>query len=350
MANSGAPLPTLGNIPLDLKNPHGYIHFWRNEATRFLAALHFDAAETLRQAKLSSGRRRSRLEAIATAQNLNRSALLKILEPLLHHPSAQSMAIGHPVTAKSNNNRLAENFQNIFRDWAWDGKEVGEHLRTLQALLLTDTLGDVCILGAGTGRLAYDLARAKTCRSIVATEINPLLFLIGNAMMRGESIELSEVAELPKSSDLATQKHILKAEGTPQLQLLLTDFLEDRLAANSFDLVITPWFVDVIDIPIESVISKINRLLKPHGTWINFGPLMFQTAERSRLLPSDEWLELVTNCQFKIEDSLEAVTTQLKSPLSATFRTDTMFAFRAQKTGEFHFAPEKENADLPVFL
>jgi hypothetical protein len=159
-------------------------------------------------------------------------------------------------------------------------------------------------------------------------------------MIEGRSLDLFEIAELPLASDRPVKKHKLVAPSSKtqksKLKLIFNDFLEDMLSANDFDLVITPWFVDVVGLPFEMTLSKVNRLLPVHGSWINLGPLMFVTSERAELLTNDEVEAALLRPEsgFKFETSQRLSLTQLKSPLSATYRTDEVFGWRAQKSAE----------------
>ena len=195
----------------------------------------------------------------------------------------------------------------------------------------------VLILGAGSARLAFDLACEITCDEIVATEINPLLFLAAKEILDGKALDLYEIAELPASLETASVKRSLKiptnAQMKSKLTLLFNDFTEDRLQEAQFDVVITPWFIDVVGLPFETTRLKINRLLTLDGSWVNLGPLMFMTNDRAELLTNDEIQSRLSQSDsgFRVERKSQNWMTQLKSSLSATFRTDAVYGWRAEK-------------------
>ncbi|RYZ75805.1 MAG: hypothetical protein EOP05_06875, partial [Proteobacteria bacterium] len=335
----------LAGIPILHRHPEAFLGTSRAQAVRLLQRLAFDANQTLSRAseKELVPATRQRLEAIAGALKFNREVLIDLFKPLLDHELTQSFhqvnseALSAALAPKSDED-LNLNFANVFRDWAWVGAETSEHLRILNSFLPKGNLGKVLILGAGSARLAYDLAASRDADEIVASEINPLLFLTAKKILAGETIELFEIAELPNSSRNAVAKRSLKKPSdalTPTtLKLVFDDFTDSNLPADHFDVVITPWFVDVVGLPLTTSAHHVNGFLKQGGSWINFGPLMFQTASRAELLTFDEAQAVVADPPrgFELLETRSFELTQLKSDLSATFRTDQLFGWRLEKT------------------
>src|SRR5262249_50146690 len=155
---------------------------------------------------------------------------------------------------------------------------------------------------AGGCRLAFDLARRLSPELLVATEINPLLFLVAKRVLAGERVSLWEFSPLPIDVERCQRLQVLAApEVRTDIQLVFQDFLESSFNDATFDLVVTPWFIDVVGAPMASIVSRVNKLLRPGGLWVNFGPLMFKTPQRSSLLTHDEVLELARQHGFAVE-------------------------------------------------
>ena len=78
-------------------------------------------------------------------------------------------------------------YANVHRDWAWGDDENKASIRQIRAVLHENAeLGKVLVLGAGAGRLAYDLHMQFDCECTVALDFNPMLLLVANAVTRGE--------------------------------------------------------------------------------------------------------------------------------------------------------------------
>ncbi|GJJ08527.1 hypothetical protein Clacol_002745 [Clathrus columnatus] len=84
------------------------------------------------------------------------------------------------------------------------------------------------------------------------------------------------------------------------LQHAETDFLN---LEGEYDYVITHFFIDTSN-NIISTIQKIHSLLKPGGTWINVGPLLWMTGAQSTMEMSlDEILQLSEMMGFTVHES-----------------------------------------------
>ena len=77
---------------------------------------------------------------------------------------------------------------NIFCDWYWGEKENKASTDLIADVLKGQELGNCVMLGAGSGRLAYDMIAEKMVGNIVALAINPLLLTIGAECIVGKKI------------------------------------------------------------------------------------------------------------------------------------------------------------------
>jgi hypothetical protein len=77
--------------------------------------------------------------------------------------------------------------------------------------------------------------------------------------------------------------------------------------------------------------AAINRVLRPSGRWINFGPLRFNGAA-SRQYTIEEVREIVSEGGFAIGQEAREAVPYFASPDSGSHRVETVFGFAAHKT------------------
>src|SRR5262249_18728539 len=133
----------------------------------------------------------------------------------------------------------------------------------------------VLVLGSGAGRLADDLHRRRSPALTVALEVNPLLVLLPAAMARGARLELYEFPLAPRG---VAQHAVLRRRAAPEaaapgFEHVLADAHRPPFRRGAFDLVLTPWLVDILPEPFEQLGARVNSLLADGGRWINFGSL-----------------------------------------------------------------------------
>lgn len=56
---------------------------------------------------------------------------------------------------------------------------------------------------------------------------------------------------------------------------VLADAWAMPFASHTFDYVITPWFRDVMNRDCKKLIFLIDKMLKPNGYWVNYGPFLY---------------------------------------------------------------------------
>jgi hypothetical protein len=93
----------------------------------------------------------------------------------------------------------------LFRDWGWDA---GKHRENQEA---ADAIGDVLdegrglgrtlVLGAGACRLAYDIHQRFHPTETVVLDLDPLLMLGAQAVIRGSTVPLTETTLLVAERD-----------------------------------------------------------------------------------------------------------------------------------------------------
>jgi hypothetical protein len=102
-------------------------------------------------------------------------------------------------------------------------------------------------------------------------------------------------------------------------------------AAQSFDAVVTPWLIDIVDLEFESVALAINRLLAPGGRWVNFGSLAFPWRRPGLKYGPEEIADVVREAGFEVGLQRDATLPYMRSPASRHARLETVALFAADK-------------------
>jgi hypothetical protein len=136
---------------------------------------------------------------------------------------------------------------------------------------------------------------------------------------------------------------VLRALSAPEVvddnfHLVLADALRPPFPEESFDTIVTPWLIDIIneDLPVFS--ARINRLLKKEGRWVNFGSLAFSSPEKARNYSPEEVKAIVAEQGFSDPYVSQATIPYMCSPASRHGRQERVFTFSAYK---------ERNADKP---
>jgi len=329
--------PLLDGIPSMFAEPDASLGEWRGRMQFALQQLSHEAAGIDAELKNNDLRAltRRRLERYKEALDYHRRALQKLMQPLDvqstsgNYESYLAMRTRLPI-----DQGLNTYYANVHRDWAWGDDENKASLKQVRAVLHDSAeLGKVLVLGAGAGRLAYDIHTQLDCECTVALDFNPMLMLVANAMRRGEKLKMYEFPIAPKSLEDDAVKRTLKApeKTDEQFHLVLGDALRAPFAAQSFDTVVTPWLIDIIaeDLPVLG--ARINRLLKENGRWVNFGSLAFSSPQRALRYSPEETKGIVAECGFSDPYVAQATIPYMCSPASRHGRQEQVFSFCAYK-------------------
>jgi hypothetical protein len=105
------------------------------------------------------------LERYKKSVEQHRRALQKLLRPVdLQSQSGSYESYLALRTRLPVDQGLNTYYPNIHRDWAWGVEENEASLKQIRSVLHDNAeLGDVLVLGAGAGRLAYDIHRGLDC-------------------------------------------------------------------------------------------------------------------------------------------------------------------------------------------
>jgi len=233
---------------------------------------------------------------------------------------------------------------NVFRDWVWGEAENRASLDMIETALDGDPPSRVLVLGAGAGRLAYDLHQTRSPELTVALELNPLLTTIAKRMAAGDSLTLTEFPLAPCAGERSALERTLQAPAPahPGFEVVLADATRPPFQPGSFDLVLTPWLLDVIDTPPAAVLALVNALLAANGRWIYHGSLAFDRPEVSENVNLAELTALATDRGFDALTAREETVPYLDCPDSRHGRRETVVTLVGRKLADVPAPPRPQ--------
>jgi SAM-dependent methyltransferase len=353
--------PDFAGLPWLFSEPHASRHEWRQRFQLLLRRLEHEAAQleqALGRPDLLPGTR-ERLAHLEAAKREHARRLTEILAPLLGDQTAARYETYLALrTRLPPEQGITTYYANAHRDWCWGDEENLAAQQLLSAALAeADPTGVMVVLGAGAGRLAYDLHQNGSAALTLALDLNPFLMLLADRMSRGESVELHEFPLAPRSlAECAPLRRLAApAPARPGLQCIIADALHAPVLPGSIDTIVTPWLVDIVAEDFARFAARINRWLRPGGRWIHFGSLSFHHADPTLRYSLEECLEIVVAAGFGTPDCREEVLPYLCSPASRHARREEVLLWSAPKEREARRLPKAQampewlvRGELPV--
>lgn len=258
---------------------------------------------------------------------------------------------------------LSEYFDLVLRDWGWDNTETpnrenaGAFERVMNAVKCLPSIPKkILVMGAGAGRLSWDIHTKLKPDYTVVLDSNPLLLAVANSLIHERrSLTFGEFKNFPQINFPTTQTWTLNPPkddenmrkswfpmGANAWQLPFSD--------DTFDLIITPWFIDVNGGDVRDLIGIVSKKLATNGTWINSGPLLFTRHLPVQLKYSPEEIkEFIGIAGFNFDYEHVENTGYLLSPLEARFREEQVWTFSVRKNN-FATSSRSKQPSLPDWL
>lgn len=265
--------------------------------------------------------------------------IFALLEPLALRES--EVGSGLPRDRIPSAQHVTSYLDTAYRDWCWGEEEVRETMALLSPML-GEIEGDVLVCGGGAGRLAFEVAHANAKARVVQLDVNPLLSSIALRVTSGAECVLNELPRLPLGVEDAcvAQPLAIPGEGDEaeqasnpvgrgRLAYILGDAFAPPFADECFDLLITPWFVDIVPEPFPMLARRLARQLRPGGRWINFGPTSFEAQAVADRLTPEEMVEQLESRGFEVLAAGTETLSYLHSPHAMPRRGEEVFAFHA---------------------
>ena len=323
----------MASIGVLLPDPSAHVEHWRRQ----LGFIIQQGGETPRALEGQAaepgvgGATRTRLHALARSIADQVADVALVVGPALGGPLPPREGVGLPRGA-------SDYISYLFRDWAWSNGHDAEHERSLAAIRRVThgrDLGRTLVLGAGACRLAYDLHTHCGGTETAVVDIDPYLLVMAEAVIRGAAVSLTETSVNAPEVDPVSRRWTLSAPSGPlgaeAFHFFLANGTEPPFADQTFDAVVTPWFIDQVPTDLEGLLLRLHRLLVPGGRWINRGPLIY----RPDALPIARWyarqeiFDLATAVGFRVGAWESASQPYLVSPLTGRGLIENVLTFEA---------------------
>jgi len=346
--------PILEDMPWMFAEPQAALGEWRGRFQFSLQQLSQEIASLDEELKNDDIRALSkrRVARYKKAVESHRRSLQKLLRPV----EMQSLQGNYESylalrTKMPTDQGLNTYYPNVHRDWSWGEEENRASLKQIRAVLHDHAdLGKVLVLGAGAGRLAYDIHSELNCSLTVAMDFNPLLMLVARTVTSGGKLSLYEfpIAPLSLEDDAIVRKLSAPEAVDENFHLVFGDALRAPFPDGTFDTVVTPWLIDIISEDLPVLAARINSLLNDNGRWVNFGSLAFASPERARCYSPEETKAIVAENGFSDPYVSQATIPYMSSPASRHGRQERVFSFSAYKERAVD-KPERHTA-LPDWI
>ncbi len=348
-AGCNVKFPHIAGIPWLFAEPNAALGEWRDRLHFSLQRLERErqrAAAALESQSLRPSTR-ARLDTLERSTRDHGVRLRSLLAPLeLDHRSATYETHLALRTRLPPDQGLTTYYSNIHRDWCWGGAENDASFDSLTAALHDAPPCRALVLGAGAGRLAYDLHQRTAAAVTVALDFNPLLALVADTVARGRTLELYEFPIAPRGDAAVLRTLAAPAPARTGLVFALADAHRPPFRRAAFDTVVTPWLVDILPEPFDVLCARVNALLCDGGRWLNFGSLSFHHADPAARYGVDECRSALEENGFASITIEEREIPYLCSPASRHARRERIVSWSARKEHDvkkvprYHALPE----------
>jgi len=339
--------PFVGTVPCLVPDPPLWHAQWLNRLAEFVADTRATLARWRAEADAGAAqlppRTRDRIDRVIAACEDQRARVEALFEDV-----RQGQPQLLPTRPEPGANPLLEFSENLFRDWVWGNKEA-ELTRALVANAVDQPLGRLAVYGAGTGRLALDVHQSLAPVETWALDLNPLPVLVGERLVRGETVTLPEFPVAPHGEADVVIPRDLRCPMPVRngFAFAFADALQPPFAPGSLDTVLTAWFIDATGRDFRETAAAVNRVLRPGGLWVNLGPLRFKESLAQNYTIEEIW-DLVASSAFDLGKRGREDVPYFDSPVSGSRRIETVFWFGARKTGEA--PPVVSTDDTPAWI
>ena len=123
------------------------------------------------------------------------------------------------------------------------------------------------------------------------------------------------------------------ALGEDVFRFFLADGTQPPFSEQTFDTVVTPWFIDQVPIDLEGLVRRVHGLLAPGGRWINQGPLIYRpdALPIARWYTREELFALGGAAGFRIGAWEQTSQPHFVSPLTGRGLIETVLTFEASR-------------------
>ncbi len=328
--------PLINGIPWLLPHARNSLLDWGAKLNHFRQVLQAEADSLAREAQRANPASQARLTKMAAAKRAFLETVTSLVAPIATARVAEKSLYDALRDRAPSTQNLLSYEANLYRDWIWGDAENRQNCELVLSQLGSHQPRRMLVLGAGSARLAHDLNTALSPELTVATDINPLLLLAADRVFSGEDFSLCEFPAQPRSQEhLAVNQHFRGLPAWPDnLQLAFADVARPAFAPGAFDLVVTPWLIDIQPYELSRFLTDLNQYLPVGGRWVNFGSLVFNQRRDAFCYTVEEVRNIASDCGFTLGEAAETEMPYLKSPHNAGYRMERVWSWRAEKTAD----------------
>ncbi|MFL0811315.1 MAG: hypothetical protein K6L76_12930 [Agarilytica sp.] len=327
--------PLIEGVPWLLPNPQNSLADWSAKLNHFGQVLLSEIKTAESNIKHAEGESKKRFELLLNAKQNFLKRVAELLMPLLHSSNASKNIYDALRDRAPNTQNLLSYEANLYRDWVWGEEENNLTADMISNLLQPEQCNKLLVLGAGAGKLALDLHEAWQAKLCVATDINPLLVLAANYLLKNKSLPFVEFPSQPRRLEYSAVEYDIQGRERPDnFFFMFADATKPCFKAGAFDTVVTPWFIDIQPLEFGKFLRQLNHYLPIGGQWINFGSLVFNQKRDALCYSLEEVKEIALKQGFEIKSIEEKEVPYLKSPYNAGHRVENVWLWRAEKIAD----------------
>jgi SAM-dependent methyltransferase len=307
----GTTYPVIEGIPILVDRPQEYIAEAYYLYYQHIISLDYQI-NVVNDNFASIPTRQSIRKSFVEALKHNRSNVQQLVDVLQPHTSMQQV-LRVKTNPSNETSRYLKDFDYLRRDWS--GHAEGE----AQLEAITDALtgaatkfihdhDEVLVLGAGTGRIAYDLGRLF--KTVLATDLSFSMAYHFHAVMQGDFHFYEVNTQNVYHRDAFTRmiKAHRNGKDVPNLnaevvKYFIADVKRLPLQDQSVACIVSVYFTDVLALKLW--LKEIKRVLKAGGLFMHFGPLGYPFEDFREKLSAEEVADVFKENHFEIlEDNL----------------------------------------------
>lgn len=339
----GRRYPCLGGVPVLVAEPQRHMVRACIQIERHRRQQELEA-RTLADAAARSPERAEALALIGRAIRENLVLNQALQNQILAQVTAADMLAGAVEVPSSGSDSLAPYItalDYLRRDWC--GEPQAEHelavARNAVEPMLRHQAPDhrrVLVLGAGAGRLAWDLAALFD--EVCAVDLSVMMAHQFSTVCAGDTalwaIDTTScqhsgqlVRPLIASLQAGGADRDAQRRRSQRISYVVADVARLPWSAHEFSAVVSAFFTDVT--PLSQWLGEVRRVLAPKGAFVHFGPLEYHFRDRIHHLAADEVRRHFIDAGFDVAGEHSVQTTHLSPAATMAPRVYNCWVFGA---------------------
>jgi hypothetical protein len=335
--------PIINGIPWLFQEPEESFMIWATKISNYIS----EEDSNIASLKTILG-----LEKNALTKTRLKKTLCAKIKNLDQFKTTLELFNGHePLQIESSSQQIHSYFKLIFRDWCWGQEELNIYTEYISNHSDFNNK-KVLILGAGACGLSFKLAVNHPSSDFYSVEHNPFLAFTANNIINGITTSLSEHTPYPINIEMTSKDwDISNTEKISNHQIILGSFPQLPFHKDAFDVVICPWFLDILDTCFSDSLAHAKSFLKTDGSFHFIGPANIHKNDYTDQLTRSEILH-VFQTEFKNISSEQKFINYMNSPLDSQKRSESVLfitGMSKQVNESSHDEIESKNDDTIKF-